>query len=110
MDLLEIRTAGNIDRTRHPKWETNKRRYITQKIRHDGTYRHFYCRCLHDLSGYHQTRLIGIMDILFTLVASVLLIIGFFVICRASDDEEDQDDNENVEHKHDEQPASRGNE
>jgi len=48
------------------------------------------------------------MDILFTLVASVLLIIGFFVICRASDDEEDQDINENAEHGHDQQP--RGNE
>ena len=31
------------------------------------------------------------MDIVFTLVASVLLIIGFFVICRTSD-EEDEDE------------------
>ena len=30
------------------------------------------------------------MDILFTLVASVLLIVGFFVICRASDEGEDE--------------------
>jgi hypothetical protein len=29
------------------------------------------------------------MDILLTLVASVLLIIGFFVICRTSDEEND---------------------
>ena len=29
------------------------------------------------------------MDILFTLVASVLLIIGFLVICRTIDDDED---------------------
>jgi len=32
------------------------------------------------------------MDILFTLVASVLLIIGFFVICRTSDDEDEEDE------------------
>ena len=31
------------------------------------------------------------MDILLTMVASVLLIIGFFVICRTSDDEDDQE-------------------
>ena len=30
------------------------------------------------------------MDILFTLVASVLLIIGFFVICQTSDESEDE--------------------
>ena len=29
------------------------------------------------------------MDILLTLVASILLIIGFFVICQSSDDDED---------------------
>ncbi len=39
------------------------------------------------------------MDILFTLVASVLLIIGFFVICRASDDEEDQEEDEHTGHE-----------
>ena len=32
------------------------------------------------------------MDIILTLVASVLLIIGFFVICRASDYEDDQEE------------------
>lgn len=32
------------------------------------------------------------MDILLTLVASVLLVIGFLVICRTVDDEEDQDE------------------
>jgi hypothetical protein len=31
------------------------------------------------------------MDILFTLVASALMVIGFFVICRTVDDEEDQE-------------------
>ena len=30
------------------------------------------------------------MDILFTLVASVLLITGFFVICKTSDEGEDE--------------------
>ena len=33
------------------------------------------------------------MDILLTLVASVLLIIGFFVICQSSDDDEDDQEN-----------------
>jgi hypothetical protein len=32
------------------------------------------------------------MDILFTLVASVLLVIGFLVICRTVDDEDDQEE------------------
>ena len=31
------------------------------------------------------------MDILFTLVASVVLIIGFLVICRVSDEEEEEE-------------------
>jgi hypothetical protein len=31
------------------------------------------------------------MDILLTMVASVLMIIGFFVICRTSDDEDEQE-------------------
>ena len=30
------------------------------------------------------------MDILFTLVASVVLIIGFLVVCRVADEEEDE--------------------
>jgi len=45
---------------------------------------------MHDLPRYRQTFLkFPSMDILLTLVASVLLIIGFFVICRTVDDEED---------------------
>ena len=32
------------------------------------------------------------MDILFTLVASVVLIIGFLVVCRVSDEEEDEEE------------------
>ena len=35
------------------------------------------------------------MDILLTLVASVLLIIGFFVICRVVDDEDDEEEDSN---------------
>ena len=31
------------------------------------------------------------MDILLTMVASVLMIIGFFVICRTSDDEDEKE-------------------
>ena len=31
------------------------------------------------------------MDILLTMFASVLMIIGFFVICRTSDDEDEQE-------------------
>ena len=32
------------------------------------------------------------MDILFTLVASVVLIIGFLVVCRSVDEEEDEEE------------------
>jgi hypothetical protein len=35
------------------------------------------------------------MDILFTLVASVVLIIGFLVVCRVVDEEEDEEDESN---------------
>jgi hypothetical protein len=34
------------------------------------------------------------MDILFTLVASVVLIIGFLVVCRVVDEEEDDEETE----------------
>ena len=34
------------------------------------------------------------MDILFTLVASVVLIIGFLVVCRVADEEEDEEESE----------------
>jgi len=34
------------------------------------------------------------MDILFTLVASVVLIIGFLVVCRVADEEEDEEKSE----------------
>ena len=32
------------------------------------------------------------MDILFTLIASVVMIIGFLVVCRSVDEEEDEED------------------
>ena len=35
------------------------------------------------------------MDILFTLVASVVLIIGFLVVCRVVDEEDDEEGSEN---------------
>ena len=38
------------------------------------------------------------MDILFTLVASVVLIIGFLVVCRVVDEEDDEEDSENGTH------------
>lgn len=34
------------------------------------------------------------MDILLTIFASVLLLVGFLVICRVSDDEEEEDEEE----------------
>ena len=34
------------------------------------------------------------MDILFTLVASVVLIIGFLVVCRVVDEEDEEEDEE----------------
>ena len=35
------------------------------------------------------------MDILFTLVASVVMIIGFLVVCRSVDEEEDEEESDN---------------
>lgn len=32
------------------------------------------------------------MDIFLTIIASVLLLVGFLVVCRSSDDEEDRED------------------
>ena len=34
------------------------------------------------------------MDILFTLVASAVLIIGFLVVCRVADEEEDEEESD----------------
>jgi hypothetical protein len=48
------------------------------------------------------------MDILLTLVASFLLIIGFFVICRASDDEDETDELEQTVSNESEQLTNRG--
>ena len=41
------------------------------------------------------------MDILFTLVASVVMIIGFLVICRIGDEEEDDEEEETPAEKTD---------
>ena len=35
------------------------------------------------------------MDILFTLIASVVMIIGFLVVCRSVDEEEDEEESDN---------------
>ena len=35
------------------------------------------------------------MDILLTIIASILMIVGFLVICRFSDDDEEEDAEEN---------------
>jgi len=37
------------------------------------------------------------MDILFTIVASILMIVGFLVICRSSLDDEEEDEEELTE-------------
>ena len=55
------------------------------------------------------------MDILLTLVASVLLIIGFFVICQSSDDYEDDEEtsdelDQTVPSESEPSTSSRGNE
>jgi len=34
------------------------------------------------------------MDILFTIVASILLLVGFLVLCRIPDDEEEEEEEE----------------
>ena len=43
------------------------------------------------------------MDILFTIVASVLLLVGFLVLCRVRDDE-DEEEEEEEENSFDETP------
>ena len=40
------------------------------------------------------------MDILFTIVASVLLLVGFLVICRSSGDDEDDEPEEDLTRDH----------
>ena len=32
------------------------------------------------------------MDMVLTIIASILMLVGFFVICRSSDDEEDEEE------------------
>ncbi|CCQ89293.1 exported hypothetical protein [Nitrospina gracilis 3/211] len=38
------------------------------------------------------------MDILFTILASVLLLVGFLVICRSSDDDEEDETEDELTH------------
>ncbi len=40
------------------------------------------------------------MDILFTIVASILMIVGFLVICRSSLDDEEDEEEETAESTH----------
>jgi len=89
---MENWTPNNFDCLRGSKWKTNQRIYPSKKICDVGSYRYFHRRCLYDLFCDHQTLL---MDILFTLVASVVLIIGFLVVCRVVDEEDDEEDSEN---------------
>ena len=38
------------------------------------------------------------MDIIFTIIASIVMLVGFLVICRTtSEDEEDEDEDEEIE-------------
>ena len=93
MDLLEIGTAGCSDRTRRSKWQANKKRLLAKKIRNDGTYPDFSNRGRYNLSCNHQTLLkTKHMDMVLTSIASILMLVGFFVICRSSDDEEDEEE------------------
>jgi hypothetical protein len=39
------------------------------------------------------------MDMVLTIIASILLLIGFFVICRSSDDDEGEEGEEGEEDK-----------
>ena len=41
------------------------------------------------------------MDMVLTSIASILMLVGFFVICRSSDDEEEVEEVEEVEEKDD---------
>ncbi len=39
------------------------------------------------------------MDIILTIIASIMLLVGFLVICRVSDEEEEEDEEEPVQDK-----------
>jgi hypothetical protein len=51
-----------------------------------------YGRCLDRKYQLLEDPFKNFMDIILTGIASVLLIIGFFVICRTSDEEEDDEE------------------
>ena len=45
------------------------------------------------------------MDIVFTIIASILMLVGFLVICRSSAEYEDEDEEEELEEDTDPIPA-----
>ena len=44
------------------------------------------------------------MDIVFTIIASILMLVGFLVICRSAGDYEDEDEDEDEEIEEDTPP------
>jgi len=44
------------------------------------------------------------MDIVFTIIASILMLVGFLVICRSASDYEDEDEDEEMEEDTDPTP------
>ncbi len=44
------------------------------------------------------------MDIVFTIIASILVLVGFLVICRSASEEEDEDEDEEMEEDTDPTP------
>ena len=47
------------------------------------------------------------MDIVFTIIASILMLVGFLVICRSASDYEDEDEDEDDELEEDTDPTPR---
>ncbi len=44
------------------------------------------------------------MDIVFTIIASILMLVGFLVICRSASDYEDEDEDDELEEDTDPTP------
>ncbi len=47
------------------------------------------------------------MDIVLTIIASILMLVGFLVICRSASEDEDEDEDENEEIEEDTDPTPR---
>ncbi len=47
------------------------------------------------------------MDIVLTIIASILMLVGFLVICRSASDYEDEDEDEDEEIEEDTDPTPR---